>query len=474
MTSNTAQYQSPFTSEMLDNFRRQGDALADDVIDAFAAQYKDSIAELAENLQNMIRMPVEDNVIEVLNKFFPDDEIIRHALEHYYNTATTLPEWVDSNKLKLGGHVFQDHLFTSFMVLGCASLPVCYVCSPDVKVLSFTRRLIDDAPKRLVETAQMVTDVMSTGGLTIKDGKLSGKGVQSLLKIRLIHAAIRHLLLHKEKLLAAHPHIDNIKPDNFLLTYVYDSLQDNARWYGKAKPDAWNVAKDGVPINAEALAETLLTFSCLILRGLKTIGVQLNKTQQDAFLHSWNIAGYILGVNQDFLKEFSNFQQADVIYQQIIKRRLGKTNDGALLQQSLLDVFSDNAARLMPFGKILHVRHIARLLTSKLVSKKVYTALGLKLTLYDRFVRFFLWLGIRFFALLVNLKITRPFADYMFGRISQSLWDWRADFNSKTETATDKNVQQHDKNGVCNPLIIPQELIASSQLSQSTRYETNT
>lgn len=460
------EYQSPFTTEMLNTFRTQGDELADTVIDTFATHYKDSIQELSEKLQNMIRMPVEEDIVSTLNKFFPDDEIIRNALEAYYNQATQLPSWVDQEKLKLGCHVFQDHLFTSFMVLGCASLPICYVCSPDVKVLGFTRRLIDDAPRRLVETAQMVTDVMSTGGLEVKDNRLSGKGIQSILKIRLIHASVRHLILHKDKLLAAHAHKDDIDPKNFLLAYVFDSIQDKATWYGKSKPDAWNKETDGVPINSEALAETLLTFSYLILRGLNDIGVRLSKTQQDAFLHSWNIAGYVLGVKEDFLKEFSNFEQSDVIYKQIMKRRLGATQDGYLLQQSLLEIFSDNAARLIPFGRILHVRKLARLITSKLITNAAYNALGLKLSAYDRFIRFFVWLGVKFLALLVNLRLTRPLADYMFGKISQSLWDWRQDF-SNSNLPEHVNIQAtHDKNGVCNPLLIPYHLVKTSNLSQ--------
>ena len=148
----------------------------------------------------MIRMPADDDLPAVILKAFPEDGTIRQALEKYFTQAVALPDWVDSDKLALGGKVFQDHLFTSFMALGCASLPICYVCRPDVKVLGFTRRLIDDAPKRLVETAQMVTDVMSTDGLKIEDGHLAGKGVQSILKIRLIHASVRHLLLNKEKI----------------------------------------------------------------------------------------------------------------------------------------------------------------------------------------------------------------------------------------------------------------------------------
>ena len=166
---------SPFNDEMLNQFRQQGDPLADEVIGAFAAQYNSSIQELVEKLENMIRMPSDDKVIEAIQKYFPDNENIQHALEKFFMQATLLPKWINTEKMDLGSHVFQDHLFSGIMILGCASLPTTYVCQPDTKVLGFTRRLIDDAPRRLVETAQMVTDVMDEGGLSVKDGRLTGK-----------------------------------------------------------------------------------------------------------------------------------------------------------------------------------------------------------------------------------------------------------------------------------------------------------
>ena len=467
---------SPFTDEILNQFRHKGDKLADDVIDAFASQYGSSIQELAEKLQNMIRMPDDDDILAVIKKYFPDSENIQQALETFFAEAVKLPDWADSKKLALGGKVFQDHLFTGFMILGCASLPICYVCRPDVKVLSFTRRLIDDAPKRLVETSQMVTDVLSTDGLKIQDRELVGKGVQSILKIRLIHASVRHLLVHKEEMLAEHDHSSKVDPKNFLLAYVLDSVRDDCHWYGDSKPDVWSLEEDGIPINKEALAETLLTFSFVILRGLSRIGVHLTKDQQDAYLHSWNIAGYVLGVDEAFLKEFSNYENTEVIYKQILQRRFGKTPDGILLQESLLDVFSDNASRLIPFGlsHILHVRRLARLVTSKLISDDSYRALGLKLSLYDRFIRMLVWMGVRTFGWCVNQGWLRPLADYMFGRIAQTLWDWRADFTDEQKAAEPNISHKHDKNGVCNPLIIPPHLIASSNLSNTVANETNT
>lgn len=475
-TNLSNQHKSPFTEEMLDDFRNHGDVLADDVIDAFASQYGSSIQELAEKLQNMIRMPDDRDIIDVTKEFFPDNENIQKTLQNFFSQAIQLPDWVDADKLALGGKVFQDHLFTGFMVLGCASLPICYVCRPDVKVLSFTRRLIDDAPKRLVETSQMVTDVLSTDGLKIENQRLVGKGVQSILKIRLIHASVRHLMVHKESLLAEHDHDSEVDSKNFLLAYVLDSVRDDCTWYGKSTPDTWDLSKDGIPINKEALAETLLTFSFVIISGLKKIGVRLTPEQQNAYLHSWNIAGYVLGVDEAFLKEFNTYENTEVIYEQILKRRFGKTEDGILLQQSLLDVFSDNASRLIPFGlgHILHVGRLARLVTSKLISTDSYNALGLKLSLYDRFIRMLVWMGVRAFGWCVNQGWLRPFADYMFGYISKTLWDWRSDFTEEQKSAQPAMKHTHDKNGVCNPLILPPDLIKSSFLSSTVSNEANT
>ena len=410
---------SPFSDEVLNAFRQQGDPLADEVIDAFADCYNSSIYILAEKLESMIRMPSDYKIIGTLQEYFPNDEIICKALEKFFTQATALPKWLNTEKLELGSHVFQDHLFSSIMILGCASLPTTYVCQPDTKVLGFTRRLINDAPKRLIETAQMVTDVMVEGGLTVLDGKLSGKGIQSALKIRLIHAAVRHMMLHKEKIIAEHQDDNNIDQNNFLLTYVFESSQQQSSWYGTTRPAPWDVETDGIPINNEALAIILLTFSFTILRGLKKIGVKINKQQRDAYLHSWNIVGYTLGVDEKLLIEFSSYEKTKVIYSQIMSRRRGYSDDGRLLQQSLLEAFTENAKRLIPFGRLLHVQRLARLITSLLISKESYKALGLKLSLYDYIIRFFVWLGVRLFGFLVNIKFLRPFANYMFSRIAQ-------------------------------------------------------
>jgi len=447
---------SPFTDAMLNNFRHQGDPLADEVIDAFATQFDSSIQLLVDKLINMIRMPVKGEILESIKEYFPEDEEIGNTLEKYFTQAIVVPAWADAEKLSRGAHVFQDHIFSSIMILGCASLPTTYVCQPDTKVLGFTRRLIDDAPKRLVETAQMVTDVMGEKGLFVQGTKLAGKGVQSVLKIRLIHAAVRHLMLHKEKLASEH---NQPESNNYLLAYVYDSIQEQCDWAGHIKPNSWNIKTDGVPINNEALAIILLTFSYTILRGLKKIGVKLTNQNQEAYIHSWNVVGYLLGVDEKFLTEFTHYEKTEEIYNQVLNRRRGNSNDGELLQQALLGAFSETASRTIPFplAQLLHVRRVARLITSKLISKESYVALNLKLNFYDHVVRFFVWIGVRLFGWLVNYRFLRIFSNIVFSRIAKTLWDWRKDY-------PDKNLK-HRKKGHYQPLIIPYTLTKTSYLS---------
>ena len=186
---------SPFTNEMLDGFRNQADPLADNVIKLIASKSDASIDELTKSLENTIRISGSEQIHDAIIKYFSHDEDICVSLENYFSQANLAPSWANTDKLVLGGKVFQDHVFSGFMMLACTSLPICYTCLPDVKVLSFTRRLINNTPKRIAETAQMITDVMGHGGIAIEDGRLTGKGIQSILKIRLIHACIRYLLI---------------------------------------------------------------------------------------------------------------------------------------------------------------------------------------------------------------------------------------------------------------------------------------
>src|SRR5262245_15657081 len=73
------------------------------------------------------------------------------------------------------------------MTLFCYGLPSCYAAAKGVQVLALTTRLFSNPTRRVIETAQMVVDVMAPGGLAAR-----GRGIRTAQKVRLMHAAVRY------------------------------------------------------------------------------------------------------------------------------------------------------------------------------------------------------------------------------------------------------------------------------------------
>src|ERR1700752_4805540 len=119
---------------------------------------------------------------------------------HYFNTNNQLPEWADQNKIKIAQEVFAQNGPEIALILNYKALPLCYSCKNGAKVLATTGRLMtqgDDTTKmmrRLLETSQMVINVMTEGGLSP-----NGAGIITVKKVRLYHAAIRYFLLNSGK-----------------------------------------------------------------------------------------------------------------------------------------------------------------------------------------------------------------------------------------------------------------------------------
>jgi hypothetical protein len=448
-----------FSNQELNDLRLQGDPAADQLIEAFARAYGSSVHRLTESLSGMIRMSTKGNFLDTIKTRFGDDENLCSALEEYFLQATRCPSWIDNGKLSLGERVFQDYIFSGIIMFSCSSLPICYVCKSDAKVLTFTQRFINSAPLRLVDTAQMITNVMSRGGISANDGHLGGAGIQSILKVRLIHASIRYLILNKTKLFA-NLQPEKIKPDNFLLMNMYQGAGGMSYPQNEDLIKAWQVDRYGIPINQESTALTLLTFSYIMLRGLKKIGVKMGSQQESAYLHSWNVIGYALGVNEEMLLKFDSYNNAEAVFNQIMSRSRGYSDDGELLQKSFLDTFSNEEGSLSRFKGALSARRLVRLTFSILLSKESYKALGLKMSAYDNVVRLFVWLALRLLGMCSNHVFLRRFADAAFSRIIQSFWGWEESVENNARNSGRVKSPGH------KPLIIPQELIPTSYLSK--------
>jgi hypothetical protein len=211
---------------------------------------------------------------------------IADALHDYVAAASRLPDWADGALIARAERVFMDIGMMSCTLLFCASLPECYVIPDLAAVLHAAGQLDSNCEYRIRSTAAMIFPVMMRGGLDSPDGG----GVAQTIKVRLIHATIRYLILHGA-----------VEPNGAATVPAAIPARAAGPAPGMQEQllaNGWNTARDGLPCNQEELAYTLLTFGYVYLRGLRSLGIGLPPHDEDAFLHTWNVVGHLLGIER--------------------------------------------------------------------------------------------------------------------------------------------------------------------------------
>jgi hypothetical protein len=149
----------------------RGDALADAALEALrgsSAAEREAIIESALNDGGDVPAPLAALVAEA-----------RHV-----------PFWLDERRLERAHEVFLRGGVLGGITLGLCSLVHGYAAPAGNKPLAFSGRLKERADRRLAETGRFVTDVTAPGGLRPGAG-----GWRSVLRVRLMHAQVRRLLL---------------------------------------------------------------------------------------------------------------------------------------------------------------------------------------------------------------------------------------------------------------------------------------
>jgi len=181
------------------------------------------------------------------------------ALRELVASVAGFPAWVDWARVDRGCHLFLRAGFAGGLVLGLRSLPYGYAAPAGNKPLVFSGRLAEKAPRRLAETARFVAAVSEPGGLQQR-----GEGRAITLKVRLMHAQVRRLLLGSGR---------------------------------------WDAARWSSPINQHDMLGTIQLFSKVFLDGLRLIGLQVTRAEGDDFIHLWRLIGWLIGVDADLLPD---------------------------------------------------------------------------------------------------------------------------------------------------------------------------
>ena len=273
---------SLYNDAFLDQMRQHTDPLADEAVAAMyqhpsGGHFRETVATLTTN----------DYTIPT---GLPD------AVNRFLEQSRELPAWADESMLRQGHAFFVQHSQDLLLMLGLFSLPYDYAAADGAQVLYLSERLRKYPGKRLAETGQYVLDVGSKGAFEPK-----GRAVCSAQKVRLIHAAIRY------------------------------HLRDDERWQAE-----W-----GQPVNQEDMAGTNLSMSFLPVRGLRKLDIRIDHDGMMAYVHLWNVASYLMGVDERLLPDTS--KEAFWLTKSISERQHRPSEAGQVLTKSLLDYIQQNA-----------------------------------------------------------------------------------------------------------------------------------
>ena len=230
---------------------------------------------------------------------------IADALRDYVAAAHALPDWADRAMIARAEEIFFDQGVLSCTLLFCASLPECYVVPDLAEVLHTTGQLEQRTDYRIRSTAAMIFPVMMRGGLT----ELAGGGVAQVLKVRLIHAMVRNLILRNSPQQALATLERGVAADARVPALA--GATGSRKMQVALFAHGWDPAR-GLPCNQEEQAYTLLTFGYVYLRGLRTLGVGLDAHDERAVLHAWNVVGHLAGIRRE-LMAFS-MEEAEALF----------------------------------------------------------------------------------------------------------------------------------------------------------------
>lgn len=234
-----------------------------------------------------------------------EGEEVVSEVRAFLESRAELPEWHDDELVRRGQLLFERWAPEIGLGLFVASLPAGYAAARGAAVLVGTGRLTNDPKRRIFETAQFLVHLMEEGSL-----EPEGKAYVGARRIRLMHAAVRHLL----------------------------------------KAQGWDAAvHKGEPVNQEDLLGTLWTFCLVTLDVLKIAGVKVAKEDAEAYVHLWQVAGHLMGIDPSLLP--MSIDDARASFDLIRDRQYSPSEAGHELAVALERTISD----LVPAHLVKHL-----------------------------------------------------------------------------------------------------------------------
>ena len=182
-----------------------------------------------------------------------------------------VPAWVDWEAIDRGGELLMRAGVLGGMVLGAGSIILGYASPGGNKPLVFSGRLQAQTARRLNETARFVQAVCRPGGM-----RRGGDGLHITVKVRLMHAEVRRMILASGR---------------------------------------WDAALWGAPINQHDMSATTLLFSLAVIEGTRVLGLDVEHEEAERYTQLWRYVGWVIGCDRELTpaSTLSARQLADLI-----------------------------------------------------------------------------------------------------------------------------------------------------------------
>jgi hypothetical protein len=240
----------------------------------------------------------------------PLPDAVPVAVRHFLAEHAAPPAWLDALRAFHAQRWAMRHVLPLTACLFCASLPTAYGAARGARVLEATGRMHGaQLDRRVNETAQFVLDVVAEGSLGPDGG-----AIRAVQKVRLVHAAVRAQLRRSGR------------------------------------------AGDEVPINQEDMLGTLGSFSVVVLRSLRRLGVDVDDHAAEDFYQLWRAVGAMLGIRADLLP--SDLSAAGAVCDRIAERQHAASPEGRALMASLLDGMEQHVPAALHVAPRYLVRHL--------------------------------------------------------------------------------------------------------------------
>ena len=235
-------------------------AIAPDIADKYLAhthigdplgeEMADDLASFRpEEAHSLIQSAMDNEGEEALRKA-PD------SLRKFFKESEALPEWLDYSAFAPGVRMFHRN---SQVILAAfvAGVLIEGFTTNIAKSFFITGRVRDQGIRRLGQNNRHMMEIFLPGGL-YRDGD----GWKLSVRIRIVHAQLRHLLNRSEE---------------------------------------WDTEAWGTPISTAHLGYAISAFSARLLKHMKTLGAEYNDDEYDSFMAVWRYSGYLMGIPETIL-----------------------------------------------------------------------------------------------------------------------------------------------------------------------------